>query len=437
MPEHSAKNALTILVVEDNRTQAEYLRYILVKGGYTTIMASNGYSALNQITALKPDIVLTDVQMPDMDGYELCRTIKDDDTMRTIPVILVTHLAEPSDVIKGLESGADNFIIKPYEPEYILEQIQSTHLGMTRPDPDGKVTPLEVVFSDVTHTLKTSRTQILNILLSTYETAIKNNVELHHAHDQLQYLHNQQKESVNLLEQTNEELYQENSERQHAEMALATANKKLQLMTSITRHDLLNQLHSLQGYLDLAQSDWVDDPDTARTFINKAVAITKQTINTATFTGEYQDIGIESPQWMNIRTLVNRSTTYTDLDLITLENLIPEQVEIFADPMIENVFSNLIGNAVRYGQKITTIRFSLSHQDKKTVIVCEDDGIGISQEEKEKIFNFKYGGNTGLGLFLAREILSITGISIHETGILHVGARFEITCPPDTIRDKR
>ncbi len=86
-------------------------------------------------------------------------------------------------------------------------------------------------------------------------------------------------------------------------------------------------------------------------------------------------------------------------------------------------------NAVRYGGKITTIRFSVLERDEDHLIVCEDDGDGIPAMEKEKIFERGFGKNTGLGLFLSREILAITGITITETGEPGKGARFEMTVP--------
>jgi signal transduction histidine kinase len=102
---------------------------------------------------------------------------------------------------------------------------------------------------------------------------------------------------------------------------------------------------------------------------------------------------------------------------------------MFADPLIVKVFYNLMDNAVRYGQKITTIRFFVEERDGNHLIVCEDDGNGVVADEKDKIFERGFGKNTGLGLALAREILDITGITIRETGEPGKGARFEMTVP--------
>jgi len=112
-----------------------------------------------------------------------------------------------------------------------------------------------------------------------------------------------------------------------------------------------------------------------------------------------------------------------------VENDLPTDAELFADPLIVKVFYNLMDNAVRYGGKITTIRFSVENYNDDHVVVCEDDGDGVIAEEKEKIFERGFGKNTGMGLFLAREVLDITGITIRETGEQGKGARFEMTVP--------
>lgn len=425
---------MRILVVEDSRTQAESLRYILEKKGYTVILAVNGRDALEQIRHGMPDLVLTDIVMPEMDGYELCHQIKTDPGLRAIPVIMVTQLFDPVDVVRGLEAGADNFIIKPYEPQDIDSRIRNTLSSMGMPEmQDGA---LEVPLSDGTHRITANRRQILNILLSTYEITVRKNAELQEAHERLNLQSDQLQKAVSDLKQANIDLSAENEERMRVERALAEANRKLQLMASITRHDLLNQLTAMREYLELAIARREKDPLIAWTNVAGAAAVVNQTINTVEFTGEYQKIGIKSPLWKNAKQLVDAAGKNADLGAILLENLIPPSLEIFADPLIEKVFYNLIDNAVRYG-KTTFIRFRFEGSaDNGGTVICDDDGIGIESGEKEKIFAYEYGMNTGLGLFLAREILTITGITIRETGIPGRGARFEMTFPKGTTRTR-
>lgn len=427
-------SSVSILVVEDNRTQGEYLRYILEKEGYPVTIASNGKEALAAIAQSRPHLILTDVMMPEMDGYELCSAIKKNPDTSNIPVILVTHLFNPVDVIKGLEAGADNFIIKPYTPDVIYTRIMSILQADNSPEPNNNKTPLQVVFSDRSYTIAATRLQIINILLSTYEVAVKNNSDLQVAQEKLHYLNDQMQKTLEELQKKNQELSLENHERKMVETALANANKKLYLMASITCHDLLNQLNSLQGYLELSSLDREDNPTLAWSYVDKATNILGQTIITVKFTKEYTEIGVKSPVWHNCRELVNKSLQHTSLNHVLLENLIPENFEIYADPLIEKVFSNLIENAVRYGETISKIQIRYEYINGVHSIICEDDGTGIPENEKGMIFNYQYGKNTGQGLFLSKEILSITGITIQEMGIFTKGAKFEIICPEDTIR---
>jgi len=425
---------MKILVVEDSRTQAESLRYILEKKGYKVVLATNGREAMEQIGDSRPDLVLTDIVMPEMDGYELCRRIKTDGSLKSIPVIIVTQLFDPVDVVRGLEAGADNFIIKPYEPKDIEARIQEVMI----PPIAGDVTcyPLEIRLSDGAHTLTASRRQILNILLSTYDITVRKNTELQEAHERLNLLNDQLHQAVADQKQANEDLQAEIAERLKVEKALAEANKKLQLMASITRHDLRNQLTAIREYLELSLARREKDPKNAWVDVDNAETVVNQTINTVEFTGEYQKIGVKSPVWKNARYLVDESGKDTNLGTIRLENAIPASVEVYADPLVQKAFFNLIDNAVRYGKKTTTITFRFEESDEGGTLICEDDGIGIAPDEKEKIFVFEYGMNTGLGLFLVREILTITGITIRETGIPGKGARFEMKCPKGAIRMK-
>ena len=427
-------SSINILIVEDNRTQAEYLRHLLKKDGYNVIIATNGRKALIEVEKSRPSLILTDVMMPEMDGYELCTSVKGNPDTSDIPVILVTHLYNPVDVIRGLEAGADNFIIKPFKTDILNSRIKGTLQGESGVDSNTGLPPLNVVFSDRTYVITATRLQIINILLSTYEVAIISNNDLQITQEKLLYLNDEMKKTLEELQKTNQNLFLENHERKMVEAALESANKKLKLMADITRHDLLNQLSSMQGYLELAAIERDENKELAWKYVDKAVLILTQTVNTVKFTKEYQDIGIKSPIWQNCKLVVSRSLQHTSLNHVDFINQIPNNLEIYADPLIEKVFSNLTENAVRYGEKISkiVIRYEVLNDVRR--IIFEDDGIGIPEDEKEKIFLFQYGKNTGQGLFLSREILLITGISIKETGISGIGAKFEMICPDETIR---
>jgi len=215
--------------------------------------------------------------------------------------------------------------------------------------------------------------------------------------------------------------------RKRVEDAFKEANKKLNLLSSITRHDINNQLTVLMGYLQLLEKK-IPDPAYTQYFSNIKNA-SKRISSMIQFTKTYDSIGVNAPVWQDASTLVNVAAKDVALGQITLVNDLVAGTEIFADPLIVKVFFNLMDNAVRYGKKITIIRFFHEERDGVHVVVCQDDGEGILADEKEKIFNRGFGKNTGLGLFLSREILLITGITIQENGEAGVGAKFEMVVP--------
>jgi len=185
MKTKNQNSGVPILIAEDSRTQAEYLQHILECEGYPVDIAADGNEALEKIRIRQPKIVLTDIIMPEMDGYDLCRAIKRNKDLAHIPVILVTQLFDPADLIKGLEAGADNIIIKPFEPGHVISRITSTLQSPVRPGSDGTEPTLEVSLEGKTHHIPASHFQTPAILLSTYEHALKKNTELQEAHDRL------------------------------------------------------------------------------------------------------------------------------------------------------------------------------------------------------------------------------------------------------------
>lgn len=210
------------------------------------------------------------------------------------------------------------------------------------------------------------------------------------------------------------------------EKSLIEANKKLNLLNSITRHDILNQMTVLLGYLDLSISDCRDENQ--KNFLEKQKIAADTIYHQISFTRDYQEIGVHTPAWQDVSCLIDRASKALSHGDIKIENSCGG-LKIFADPLLEKVFYNLIDNSVRHGGKISKISFYSSKMPHGIRLICEDDGTGIRDEDKEIIFKRGYGKNTGLGLFLIKEILSITGLEIHETGRYGEGARFEIIIP--------
>jgi PAS domain S-box-containing protein len=221
---------------------------------------------------------------------------------------------------------------------------------------------------------------------------------------------------------------QDVTERVQSAEALRNANRQLNLLSSITRHDILNQLTALRGYLELSH-DVINDPKTLLGFLEKEEQAAGTIQRQITFTKDYQDLGAAAPVWQNVNTSITKAVAGLPMRAVRV-NVDKHDLEIYADPLFEKVFYNLIDNALRYGgEQMTTIQVSSQESDSGLTILCEDDGVGIAEEDKKRLFTRGFGKNTGLGLFLSREILSITGITITENGTLGKGARFEINVP--------
>ncbi len=228
-------------------------------------------------------------------------------------------------------------------------------------------------------------------------------------------------------------MFRDVTDRKHAELSLVTANKKINLLTRITRHDIENKLMILHGYMTLlkttsltpTQNEYLDRQETALNGVREHIA----------FTRKYQQLGVQVPVWQNAEALIRQAKTQVFFNKVRFSCTV-EPVGILADPMLERVFYNLLDNAIMHGgEQLTEVR-AASHRDGASlVLVIEDDGEGISAADRKRLFEQGFGKNTGHGLFLSREILGITDITIKETGVPGSGARFEIHVPPGKFRD--
>jgi PAS domain S-box-containing protein len=236
------------------------------------------------------------------------------------------------------------------------------------------------------------------------------------------------KERSEELMRANDGLKAEIQERKRFEATLQLANRKLNTLSSVTRHDILNQITAIGMYLSLAE-EMVTDP-TLLEHLRKIEQSTTMIQKQIRFARDYQDIGKNAPQWQNVDIIISSAVAGFDLGGIRIEKDVGN-LEIFADLLLEKVFYNLVDNVVRHGEKATVIRFSAQETSRGVTICCTDDGAGVPESIKEGIFKREYYRNTGYGLYLAAEILSITGLSITETGEPGSGARFEIRVPKD------
>lgn len=219
-----------ILIVEDSLTQALQLQHILSQRGFGSIMARSGEEALTLLETVRPSLVLCDIVMPGMDGYEVCARIKDNPQLENLPVILLTQLADPEDIIRGLKARADCYSTKPYNPQFLLSTIE-TLLQNQHAGPVENSDELEVMVSGKSYTLRADRRQMLGLLLSVYGSAVQRNKE---------------------LQETQADLQTANEELADQQEKLAVVNQQLVKLATL---DALTGLHNRRAFNQRLQEE--------------------------------------------------------------------------------------------------------------------------------------------------------------------------------------
>ncbi|MHB8743453.1 MAG: EAL domain-containing protein [Sulfuricaulis sp.] len=220
MKSNKKKNSgVAILIAEDSPTQAEQLAHLLAEQGHAVTITANGKEALATARRHRPTLVISDVLMPELDGYGLCKAIKFDEKLKDVPVILVTTLTDPQDVIRGLECGADNFIRKPYDACYLLSRIEYLLMNLELRKNQKMQVGVEIDLGGQKHFITAERQQILDLLISTYEQAVHINEALKTREEELA----NSNQVLNGLYRIAEGLNQAGSEREVAETALERA----------------------------------------------------------------------------------------------------------------------------------------------------------------------------------------------------------------------
>lgn len=175
----------TLLIVEDSHTQALVLKQFLTDNGFDVVCVEDAHAALTWLQSNTPALIISDVLMPEIDGFALCETIKHTPQIRNVPVVLLTQLSEPEDIVRGLECGADHFVTKPFDNALLLAQISNILLNQQLRSHPVAVEDVEVYFGGNRHIINSERAQILDLLLSTYEGVVQQKRELEQTNIQL------------------------------------------------------------------------------------------------------------------------------------------------------------------------------------------------------------------------------------------------------------
>jgi signal transduction histidine kinase len=422
---------LHILIAEDSATQAQRLRHILEQQGYRVTAAANGRLALEAARRSKPALIISDVIMPEMNGYELCGRIKADAHLADVPVVLVTTLSDPHDVIRGLECRADNFILKPYDADQLLRRIQFVLVNsqMRRTEQAGM--GLEIVFSGQRHFITADRLQILNLLLSTYEAAIQRNAELSSTRDALRQTNVELERLTRELEDRvlmrTRELELSNEALRQAQQALIQQERLSALgqMASGIAHDINNAISPISLYTESMLERETTLSAEARdrlVTIQRAIDDVAQTVARMREFYRVREPELEQSD-VELNRLVQQVVELTRARwsdqpqrrgiMIELKpELAPELLEVRgADNEVRDALTNLIFNAVdampdggvlEVRTSMPALPASGASPSRQVWLEVSDTGIGMDEETRrrclEPFFTTKGERGTGLGL---------------------------------------
>jgi signal transduction histidine kinase len=423
------KPGALVQIAEDSATQAQRLTHLLEQGGYRVSSAPNGRIALEHARREKPALIISDVIMPEMNGYELCREIKNDPVLSEVPVILVTTLADPQDVIRGLECRADNFILKPYDTDQLMRRVQFVLVNSEMHQAEQPGMGLEIVFAGQKHFITADRLQILNLLLSTYEAAIQRNKELSYTRDTLHETNKELQELTHELEDRvrirTSELEQSNEALRQAQHALIQQERLRALgqMASGIAHDINNAISPIALYTEAMLEREENLSERAKrylTTIQRAIDDVSQTVGRMRefYRPREQELQLAD---VELNPLVQQVIDLTrarwnDLAqqrgiMIELKPNLDEKLATIrgAENEIRDALTNLIFNAVDALPQGGVIEVRTRNGNVASVaggpcahLEVVDNGVGMDEETRrrclEPFFTTKGDRGTGLGL---------------------------------------
>ena len=456
------ENTIKILIVEDSPTQAENLKHILEEQGHRVVHAMNGRYALTILNDQKPDLIISDIVMPEMNGFELCSNIKADERLRNTPVILLTSLADPQDVIRAVQCGADKFVTKPYDEKHLLATIKHLLHDKNLHDREENLKGIHISYRDEEFLITSHRRQILKLLLSTYETAMAKNRDLIRTQDELKSLNDDLEEMV---DKRTAALQSEIAERKAAEAALQAKNEEIktisqqlmqaeklatmgELAASIA-HELNNPLATVSLSVELLISKTpVNDPR-----LRKLEIIGQEVERMGNLVSNLLQFSRRSqPQISTVNVCDEVEKTLELIHYLLRKRCIavvrdfkPENPIIHADrQQLRQMFLNLFMNASDAMPEGGTLTIRVFKQESGVrdqgaafvVIEIADTGVGIPPEILPKVLEPFYttkpeGKGTGLGLAICRRIAQEHRgtLNITSEGCPGNGARVCITLP--------
>lgn len=419
----TALDTTEVLVVEDSRTQAMLLKESLENHNLQVRVAYDGVDGLEQMHQRTPHVVISDIAMPRMNGFDFCSLVRSEPAFADVPVILLTGLHDPMDVVKGIACGADSFLTKPYEINFLLSTIRDavTNRQVRDPVPTGQ--PLAFYFNGKHHSLHIDQVQITNLLLSTYLNAIQKNTELEN--------------SLNKLNQVYEDIKKKNDE-------LNAANDQKNQVLGMAAHDLRNPLGVIMGYCNLLRTRLEHNPDPKALVmldkINASSAFMLGLINdmldisiieTGTVSLHLAEVNLADLIQENLVFLSGLADKKSVHVVFKPKNVVPK---MWCDPnKIAQVLNNLVTNAIKFSRPGSTVEVAIESTGTEITFTVSDSGTGITPEALKTLFHppAKTGEKTatGLGLSIAQKIVSKHNGKMWAESKVGEGAKFFVSLP--------
>nr|WP_251373659.1 response regulator [Janthinobacterium sp. JC611] len=433
------------MIVEDSPTQAERLRRLIQSLHYNARVAANGQLALAAIRDRKPHLVLSDIVMPEMNGYDLCRAIKSDPTLRDIPVILVTSLNDPKDIIRGIECGADNFIRKPYAEDYLLNRISHMLMNQKLRKNQNVEIGIALYLGDQKHFINAERQQILDLLISTYEQAVQVNGELQARERQVIELNMRLAHHAAELETINREIALKNLE-------LAEASRMKSAFIANMSHELRTPLNAIIGFTGALlmklpgplTSDQDKQLNTIRASARHLLSLINDILDVAKIEAGKLTLSIEPVHCQELMAEVaDTLRPLAQQKGLALEMALGEagQPPVIIDTdrrALTQILINLLNNAIKFTEQ-GTVRISLAQREEDGVLVTEmsiaDSGAGIKEEDQAKLFqafsqldstSTRHVEGAGLGLYLCQNLANAIGGALFFNSDYGSGSTFTL-----------
>jgi len=417
-----------ILIVEDSPTQALKLQFLLEQNGYRVSVAKNGREAMEHLGARVPILVISDIVMPEMDGYEMCRRVKENPNLREIPVVLLTSLSDPADVIRGLQCGADNFITKPYQENFLISRIKSVLINREMRKSLSSEWGLKIYFNGKQYTITSDRMQIIDLLFSSFENAVQKNQELENA--------------VRELQQVQRELAR-------AKEVAEKASRTKSLFLANMSHDIRTPMNGIIGMTDLClETDLTAEQreylNMVKTSADSLLSLLNDILDLSKIEGDVLELEkVPFNLTDNLDDTLKMLAVLAHKKGIELAGRVQRDVPValVGDPgRLRQVVVNLVGNAVKFTDRgEVALDVAVAEESEREVVLhfqVRDTGVGIPKEKHRAIFDAfmqvdesiarKYGG-TGLGLSISARLVALMNGNVWLESEPGMGSTFHFT----------